>query len=107
MTRLGAFKTCNVRSGSHNQIISRFRIQYLLPLLLLLSLWLTYELLPLEVLWSFSLYLEAVAILPQACLSYKARDRDAKVVTFVAAMFAYRGCYVANWITKYFYVGKR
>ena len=82
------------------------RIQYLLPALLLLSMWLTYELMPLEVLWSFSLYLEAAAIVPQAFLSFKARDRDANVMAFVAAMLVYRGCYVANWVTKYIYVGK-
>ncbi|GAA5900859.1 uncharacterized protein JCM6883_004679 [Sporobolomyces salmoneus] len=66
-----------------------------------------------EVLWTFSIYLEAVAILPQLFLTYKLRhdnergpliepaDGDDGFVEYLVLMSSYRAFYIANWIHRY------
>lgn len=55
-----------------------------------------------EVLWTFSIYLEAVAILPQ--LFQLTRTGEAETITthYLFALGAYRGLYIVNWIYRYF-----
>ncbi|CAD7932142.1 unnamed protein product [Amoebophrya sp. A120] len=54
-----------------------------------------------EVLWSTSIYLEAVAITPQLVLLAKMREVENLTSHFVAAMGLYRAFYILNWIYKY------
>ncbi|KAJ7205711.1 ER lumen protein retaining receptor-domain-containing protein [Mycena pura] len=56
-----------------------FRVAYLLPPCLLLALIFNYRLTPIDVLWSFSIFLESVAIAP-----------------------TYRALYIVNWVYRYF-----
>ncbi|KAJ3310765.1 ER lumen protein-retaining receptor 3 [Boothiomyces sp. JEL0838] len=55
-----------------------------------------------EITWAFSIYLEAVAILPQ--LFQLSRTGEAETITahYLFALGAYRACYILNWIYKYF-----
>uniref|UniRef100_A0A0D6QSA4 ER lumen protein-retaining receptor n=1 Tax=Araucaria cunninghamii TaxID=56994 RepID=A0A0D6QSA4_ARACU len=55
-----------------------------------------------EVLWAFSLYLEAVAILPQLVLLQRCRNIDNLTGQYVLLLGAYRGLYILNWIYRYF-----
>lgn len=55
-----------------------------------------------EVLWTFSLYLEAVAILPQLVLLQRSRNIDNLTGNYVFLLGAYRALYVVNWIYRYF-----
>ncbi|KAJ1655828.1 endoplasmic reticulum retention protein [Dispira simplex] len=59
----------------------------------------------LDILWSFSIYLEAVAILPQ--LFQMTRTGEAETITshYVFALGAYRALYIANWVYRYYTEG--
>ncbi|KAM7463571.1 hypothetical protein LguiA_031692 [Lonicera macranthoides] len=54
-----------------------------------------------EVLWTFSLYLEAVAILPQLVLLQHSKNIDNLTGNYVFLLGAYRALYIINWIYRY------
>lgn len=56
----------------------------------------------LEVFWAFSIYLEAVAILPQLVLLQRSGNVDNLTGQYVFFLGAYRGFYILNWIYRYF-----
>ncbi|GBG82918.1 hypothetical protein CBR_g36445 [Chara braunii] len=56
----------------------------------------------LEVLWTFSIYLEAVAILPQLVLLQRTRNIDNLTGNYIFCLGAYRALYLLNWIYRYF-----
>ncbi|KAJ9179760.1 hypothetical protein P3X46_008092 [Hevea brasiliensis] len=58
-----------------------------------------------EVLWAFSIYLEAVAILPQLLLLQRSRNIDNLTVNYVFLLGAYRALYIVNWIYRFFVEG--
>lgn len=55
-----------------------------------------------EVMWTFSIYLEAVAILPQLVLLQRTRNIDNLTGQYVFLLGAYRALYILNWIYRYF-----
>ncbi|KAM6585025.1 hypothetical protein CsatB_012027 [Cannabis sativa] len=55
-----------------------------------------------EVMWTFSVYLEAVAILPQLVLLQRTRNIDNLTGQYVFLLGAYRAFYILNWIYRYF-----
>ncbi|XP_042505204.1 ER lumen protein-retaining receptor-like isoform X3 [Macadamia integrifolia] len=55
-----------------------------------------------EVLWTFSLYLEAVAILPQLVLLQSSRNIDNLTGNYVFLLGAYRALYLVNWVYRFF-----
>ncbi|KAL0698709.1 hypothetical protein Bca4012_054831 [Brassica carinata] len=57
---------------------------------------------PLQVFWAFSIYLEAVAILPQLVLLQRSGNVDNLTGQYVLFLGAYRGLYIINWIYRYF-----
>ncbi|URE22783.1 ubiquitin carboxyl-terminal hydrolase, partial [Musa troglodytarum] len=54
------------------------------------------------VMWAFSLYLEAVAILPQLVLLQRTKNIDNLTGQYVFLLGAYRAFYIFNWIYRYF-----
>ena len=58
-----------------------------------------------EVLWTMSIWLEAVAIFPQLVLLQQLREVENLTSNFVFAMGAYRFFYILNWIYRYFVEG--
>jgi len=55
----------------------------------------------LEVLWTFSIYLESVAILPQLFLVSKTGEAESITSHYLFALGSYRGLYILNWIYRY------
>ncbi len=55
-----------------------------------------------EMIWAFSIYLEAVAILPQLFLLQKQGEVENLTSHYVAALGAYRALYLLNWVWRYF-----
>merc|ERR1712098_32055 len=55
-----------------------------------------------DLLWSSSIWLESVAILPQLILLQKLGDVENLTGDFVGAMGAYRAFYILNWVYRYF-----
>ncbi|XP_023634962.1 ER lumen protein-retaining receptor B isoform X3 [Capsella rubella] len=79
-----------------------FRHWFLVLPCLLLALLIHEKFTFLEVLWTFSLYLEAVAILPQLVLLQRTRNIDNLTGQYVFLLGGYRGLYILNWIYRYF-----
>jgi len=82
--------------------LDTFKIEYLIVPSFVLALIFNYEFSFMEILWTFSIYLEAVAILPQ--LFQMQRTGEAETITshYLFALGAYRALYILNWIWRYF-----
>jgi len=82
-----------------------FRIEFLLIPTTLLGLLVNHEFTPLEVLWTFSIYLESVAILPQLFLVSKTGEAETITSHYLMALGSYRALYLINWIWRYYFEG--
>jgi len=54
-----------------------------------------------EVCWTWSIYMEAVALLPQYYMIWNGSHLDYGLVTYLIAMGGYRGMYILNWLYRY------
>lgn len=79
-----------------------FRIEFLLIPTVILALAINHEFSVLEVLWTFSIYLESVAILPQLFLVSKTGEAESITSHYLFALGSYRALYLINWIWRYF-----
>ncbi|KAJ3330221.1 endoplasmic reticulum retention protein [Blyttiomyces sp. JEL0837] len=84
-------------------VVDTFRVEFLLAPSLLLARLSTSVYTIAETLWTFSIWLESVAILPQ--LFQLTRTGEAETITthYLFALGAYRGLYILNWIYRYFF----
>lgn len=55
---------------------------------------------PMDFLWSFSIWLEALAILPQLYMINKLRDIENITAHYVLFLGLYRGFYIFHWYQK-------
>ncbi|XP_049406798.1 ER lumen protein-retaining receptor [Solanum stenotomum] len=55
-----------------------------------------------EIMWTFSIFLEAVAILPQLVLLQRTRNIDNLTGQYILLLGAYRSLYILNWVYRYF-----
>lgn len=78
---------------------------FLIPPGFLLSLLTTEDYSLSEILWTFSIWLEAVAIFPQLRLLQQLREVENLTSNFVFAMGAYRFFYILNWVYRYYTEG--
>jgi len=84
--------------GNHDT----FRIEFLLGPCALLALVLNHEFSVMEILWTFSIYLESVAILPQLFMVSKTGEAESITSHYLFALGSYRGLYILNWIYRYY-----
>lgn len=56
----------------------------------------------LQILWTFSIYLEAVAILPQLVLLQRTQNVDNITANYVFLLGSYRALYLLNWVYRFF-----
>ena len=88
---------------TYDPINDTFKIRYLLIGAAILSLitapaqngWFEYP-------WTFSIYLESVAILPQLFMLQRRKEAEALTAHYIFALGAYRALYVLNWIVRYY-----
>lgn len=59
-----------------------------------------------EVTWSFSVWLEAVAIIPQMYMLRRTGSAENITVHYIFALGIYRALYIFNWLYRYFSEGK-
>mmetsp|Transcript_11129 Transcript_11129/g.24554 ORF Transcript_11129/g.24554 Transcript_11129/m.24554 type:complete len:218 (+) Transcript_11129:228-881(+) len=78
---------------------------YLLGPCALLGLIFTEDYTVYDCLWSASIWLESVAIVPQLVLMQQRREVENLTSDFVGCMGAYRAFYILNWIYRYFAEG--
>jgi len=82
-----------------------FRIEFLLIPIVLLALVVNHEFSLLEILWTFSIYLESVAILPQLFLVSKTGEAESITSHYLFALGSYRALYIFNWLYRYYAEG--
>ena len=84
--------------------IDTFSLPYILAPCAILSLIFNYadnEAWFSEILWSFSIYLESVAILPQLFLLQRTGEAETITTHYLFALGFYRALYIPNWIYRY------
>ena len=90
------------QKATYNPDLDNFPVQYLLGPCALLGVLINQDhYSPFEMVWAFSIYLEAVAILPQLFLLQKQGEVENLTSHYVAALGAYRGMYLLNWVVRY------
>ncbi|GLH02935.1 ER lumen protein-retaining receptor [Gryllus bimaculatus] len=80
-----------------------FRIEFLIIPAVALALLINHDFTVLEVLWTFSIYLESVAILPQLFLVSKTGEAESITSHYLFALGSYRALYLLNWIYRYYF----
>lgn len=88
--------------ATYDQNHDTFRIEFLLGPAVLLALLLNHEFSVMEVLWTFSIYLESVAILPQLFMVSKTGEAESITSHYLFALGSYRALYIVNWIYRYY-----
>merc|ERR1711998_123048 len=78
------------------------RLEFIIAPCVLLALVTTVEYSVMEVLWTISVYLEAVAILPQLFLLQRTGECEALSSHYIACLGAYRAIYILNWVWRFF-----
>ncbi|KAK7472339.1 endoplasmic reticulum retention protein [Stygiomarasmius scandens] len=90
---------------THDPSIDTFRVEYLLGPCFILGCIFNYSFSFTEILWSFSIFLESVAILPQLFMLQRTGEAEAITTHYLAALGIYRALYIPNWIYRYFTEG--
>jgi len=78
-----------------------FRIEFLLIPVTILALILNHEFTVFEICWTWSIYLEAIAILPQLFMVSKTGEAESITSHYLFALGSYRALYILNWIYRY------
>lgn len=80
-----------------------YKVGYLFGAAAVLALLFTHKYTFLEICWTFSIWLESVAILPQLHLTKKETSVENFTSGYIIALALYRGFYIPNWIYRYFF----
>jgi len=80
-----------------------FRVYYIIIPTLILALLFNYQRTFWEVTWAFSIYLEAVAMIPQLHMLRITGQAEALTRYYIFFLVAYRAMYILNWICRYFF----
>ena len=91
------FKFKATYDGNHDT----FRVEFLLAPAALLAVVLNHEFSVMEILWTFSIYLESVAILPQLFMVSKTGEAESITSHYLFALGSYRALYILNWMYRY------
>lgn len=59
-----------------------------------------------EILWSFSLWLESMAILPQLYILQRTGEAENITTHYIFALGLYRALYIPNWFYRYIAEGR-
>ncbi|KAK7506289.1 hypothetical protein BaRGS_00002401 [Batillaria attramentaria] len=82
-----------------------FRVEFLVVPVGGLAFLVNHEFSPMEILWTFSIYLESVAILPQLFMVSKTGEAETITSHYLFALGSYRALYILNWIYRYYFEG--
>ena len=87
-------------SQTYDSAQDTFRVLFLACPCMILALTVNHDFTVTEVLWTFSIYLEAVAILPQLVLLQRTKNVDTLTGNYVFLLGGYRALYLLNWIYR-------
>eukprot|EP00092_Neocalanus_flemingeri_P040351 GFUD01043949.1.p1 GENE.GFUD01043949.1~~GFUD01043949.1.p1 ORF type:complete len:213 (+),score=54.78 GFUD01043949.1:205-843(+) len=91
--------------GTISSDLDTFRIEFLLLGAALLALFINHEFVVMEVFWTFSVYLEAVSIIPQLSVSSHGKSVEPVMLLYLAALGCHKLFYIFNWIHRYYNEG--
>lgn len=83
-----------------------FPVKLLIAPAAILSLIFTHSYSVRELSWSFSVWLEALAIIPQMYMLRRTGSAENITVHYIFALGIYRAFYIFNWLYRYFVEGK-
>jgi len=81
--------------------LDTFRVEYLLGFAFVLAVVTSSKYTVLEFTWTYSIWLESVAILPQLFMLQRTGEAEAITAHYLFALGAYRALYIPNWIYRY------
>ncbi|OBZ84335.1 ER lumen protein-retaining receptor 2 [Choanephora cucurbitarum] len=87
--------------ATYDASFDTFHTEYLILGALVAGFASTYLYTTIEILWSFSIWLESVAILPQLFMLQKTGEAETITTHYLFALGAYRTLYLLNWIYRY------
>ncbi|BEJ13811.1 hypothetical protein CspHIS471_0309850 [Cutaneotrichosporon sp. HIS471] len=82
--------------------LDTFNVAYIVGPCALLALIFNYSFSFMEISWSFSIWTESVAIMPQLFMLQRTGEAEAITTHYIAALGLYRALYILNWIWRYF-----
>ena len=97
---IGYMRKHKVVSQTYDAEQDTFRVAFLVWPSFLLAAVVNQKLSVMEILWTFSIYLESVAILPQLVLLQRTKNVDNLTSNYVFLLGSYRGLYLLNWIYR-------
>ncbi|KAL3470414.1 ER lumen protein retaining receptor-domain-containing protein [Aspergillus californicus] len=86
---------------THDPNLDTFKVQYLLAASAFLALFFPHDYSVSEILWTFSIWLESAAILPQLFMLQRTGEADTITTHYLFALGIYRALYIPNWIYRY------
>eukprot|EP01017_Pseudomicrothorax_dubius_P000333 TRINITY_DN0_c157_g1_i3.p1 TRINITY_DN0_c157_g1~~TRINITY_DN0_c157_g1_i3.p1 ORF type:complete len:216 (+),score=39.74 TRINITY_DN0_c157_g1_i3:61-708(+) len=93
-------------SLSYEPLIDDFpHLLYLVPGALVATILVHTQLTPFEFVWSYSIWLESVAIIPQLKMLTKLKEVENITGNYVACLGIYRILYIVNWVYRYIVEG--
>lgn len=87
---------------THDPNTDTFKVQYLFGFSALLAILYPNAYTVSEILWTFSIWLESVAILPQLFMLQRTGEADTITTHYLFALGLYRALYIPNWMYRYF-----
>jgi ER lumen protein retaining receptor len=79
-----------------------FRLELLIIPAFVLALLVNHEYSVMEIMWTFSIYLEAVAIMPQLFMLSRTGSAETITAHYLFALGSYRALYILNWVFRYY-----
>ncbi|PIA14283.1 ER lumen protein retaining receptor [Coemansia reversa NRRL 1564] len=88
--------------ASYDKSLDSFRVEYIIAFAAVVALAFPHKYSVVEVLWSFSIYLESLAIIPQLFQMTRTGEADNITSHYVFALGGYRALYMLNWFYRYY-----
>lgn len=82
-----------------------FRAEFLVVPVGGLAFLVNHDFTPLEILWTFSIYLESVAIMPQLFMISKTGEAESITSHYLFCLGGYRALYIINWLYRFYSEG--
>ncbi|KKA28992.1 hypothetical protein TD95_004621 [Thielaviopsis punctulata] len=91
----------NAYRPTNDPNLDTFRVQYLLGGSLVLAILFPHFYSFFEIMWTFSIWLESVAILPQLFMLQRTGEAETITTHYLFALGIYRALYIPNWIWRW------
>jgi len=92
---------------THDPNIDTFKSRFLLTAAAVLAVIFPSKYTPSELLWTFSIWLESVAILPQLFIVQRTGEAETITAHYIFALGVYRALYIPNWLWRYYVDGHK